>query len=70
MNLDKALWLARRLGCTVEPRRRTGEVVVAHPAIPRPVVHNARRESASRALTGLLAKLWGRLFGDQAGVCI
>lgn len=53
-NLRQALRSARSLGCRVRCPRRTGEVLVSHPAVPGSVRVNARRKDAPRALTGLL----------------
>lgn len=56
-NLKDALRVALALGCTVAPRRRTGEVVVFHPDWARVVVMNNRRKSTPRALMVPLRKL-------------
>lgn len=57
MNLLDALRVARRLGVRVENVRRTGEVRLWHPLVPRPVNCNRRRKSASRAAVGLIQKV-------------
>ena len=57
LNLRPALKLARKLDCSVEPVRRTGEVRVNHPSIPGRVTINSRRESAPRQLTTYLKRV-------------
>jgi hypothetical protein len=54
MNLRDAKTLTLALGGMVFPKRRTGELVFMHPSTPVTVTHNARRKSASRALTSWL----------------
>jgi hypothetical protein len=57
MNLDIAARLARQLGASVQPRRRTGEVEFRHPAMARRVIVNGRRKDSPRALTSWLRDL-------------
>lgn len=54
MNLRESLAAARAMGCTVEPRRRTGEIQIIDPASRQRVLVNGRRKDAPRALTKLL----------------
>jgi hypothetical protein len=51
-----------RLGGTISPIRRTGEVRYYHPAFPHPIKANNRRKDATR----LLAKLVSRLAKETA----
>lgn len=55
-NLNYAVRIARRLGATVGPIRRTGEIRFWFPGL-RPLTHNARRKDSSRALRGWLRDL-------------
>jgi hypothetical protein len=55
MNARDALAYARELGCTVHPRRRTGEIVVVSRL--GTVCINGRRKDSTRALTVLLRRL-------------
>lgn len=59
MNLKDGLAIARTMGCSVEPRRRTGEIQVVDPASRRRVLVNGRRKDAPRALTKFLKALPG-----------
>jgi hypothetical protein len=57
-NLLVAIRYARDQGCTVSQPRRTGELVVSHPAMSGERVRvNGRRKDAPRALTTFLKKL-------------
>jgi hypothetical protein len=56
-NLREALDLARRLGCAVEPMRRSGEVRIVPPGSGLPVVVNARRKDSPRVLVVALRRL-------------
>lgn len=56
-SLRAALDRARRLGCAVQPVRRTGEIRVTPPLPLRPVVVNARRKDTPRALLVALRRL-------------
>jgi hypothetical protein len=51
VNLREALDDARRLGCTVSPIDRTGELSVSHPAWRHHIRLNGRKKSAPRILT-------------------
>lgn len=51
MNLREATTLTLAVGGMVYPKRRTGELIFAHPCTPITVTHNARRKSSSRKLT-------------------
>lgn len=57
MNLSAATreWLAA--GGTVEPVRRTGEVVYCHASLSRRIRVNGRRKDAPRLLTTALRQL-------------
>ena len=58
INLDKALQIARRLGCEVGPIRRTGEIKVAHPEMVKPCSRiNGRSRNSTRRLIGWLRRL-------------
>jgi hypothetical protein len=57
MNLREARAIARRLGASVEEPRRTGEIRLRHPLMPKPVLANGRRKDAPRAMTGWLRQL-------------
>lgn len=59
MNLRDGLALARTMGCSVEPRRRTGEIQIIDPASRRRVLVNGRRKDAPRALTQFLKTVAG-----------
>lgn len=56
-NLRDLLREARRLGCHVEPVRRTGETDVQAPDGGPPVRVNVRRKDGSKALVGLLRRV-------------
>ena len=47
----------RRLGGTVTPVFRTGEVVYRHPSFPRPIKINGRRKDCPRLLTKFVTRL-------------
>jgi hypothetical protein len=53
----EALALARQLGCRVEWMRRTGEIMVSHPAIDARLRTNGRRKDASRRLTAFIERV-------------
>ncbi len=53
-NLRQAPRLAQRLGCSVEPRRGTGELLLRHPSSAKPVRLNGRRKDTPRAVTAFL----------------
>lgn len=57
MDLIDALRVARSLGVRVEKVRRTGEVRLSHPLVPKPVNCNRRKKSASRAAVCLIQKV-------------
>jgi hypothetical protein len=59
MNLKNGLAIARMMGCSVEPRRRTGEIRIVDPASRRRVLVNGRRKDAPRALTRFLKSVTG-----------
>src|SRR5207248_8387703 len=62
--LRHALKVAAHLGCFVEQRRRTGEVLVSHPNLSRKRLRvNARRKDAPRHLTRFLRKLTEMMSG-------
>lgn len=56
MNLNEALRAACELGCQVKAVRRTGEIRVRHPMLPRYVRVNIRRKDCPRELTQFLRK--------------
>jgi hypothetical protein len=57
-DMRRALRFARRRGCLVRPARRTGELLISHPAAPRRRVRvSAHRKDAPRVLTCFLLKL-------------
>lgn len=56
-NLREALALARRMGCSVDPVNRTGEVKITPPAGGPPVVCNGRRKDTPRVLIKALRRL-------------
>ena len=56
-SLRDSLALADEFGCTIRKLRRTGEVLVSHPAFVRPLRINGRRKDAPRCLTVMLRKL-------------
>lgn len=53
-NRRPVLRAALNLGCTARYVRRTGEIIVSHPAVERSVRISANRKDSPRALTGLL----------------
>jgi hypothetical protein len=57
VNLREALLVARRLGLAVSVVENTGEMQVRHPVSGRLVRFNARKKSAPRVLTTLLAQV-------------
>lgn len=57
INRRDAMDIARSLGCEVEQLRRTGEVLVTHASLPRPLRLNNRRKDAARILTTTLRRL-------------
>jgi hypothetical protein len=57
MSLREAQAVARRMGASVEAPRRTGEIRLRHPLMPKPVLANGRRKDAPRAMTGWLRQL-------------
>lgn len=63
MSLRDALRLAERLGCRVEPKRRTGEVRVTLPDGEAVILSRARKD-APRVLSTALARLEVRLDSD------
>ena len=57
-NLLQALRYAQDRGCTLSLPRRTGELLVSHPAVLGQRVRiNRRRKDAPRALTRFLRRL-------------
>jgi hypothetical protein len=57
-NLRAALQFARSRGCTVRPVRRTGELLISHPAEPsRRIRVSGHRKDTPRSLTSFLLKL-------------
>ncbi len=57
MNLREALEVAEELGCTVRPRRGTGEFIVSHPRWGRTIRVSRGRRDCPRLLTVLLRQL-------------
>lgn len=57
MNLRESLAHARRLGASVVHPRRTGEVRLQHPLMPKPVLANSRRKDSPRKVTAWLRRL-------------
>ena len=57
MNRRGALGVAKNLGCCIERVRRTGELRVSHPDLPRPIRINSRRKDTGRILTVALRQL-------------
>lgn len=57
MNRRDALAVAKELGCCVKPLRRTGEVLVSHPSLVRPIRINNRRKDTGRILTVALRQI-------------
>ncbi|MDP9174567.1 MAG: hypothetical protein M3O30_11965 [Planctomycetota bacterium] len=57
INRRNALDIARSLGCDIAHLRRTGEVLVTHASLPRPIRLNNRRKDAARILTTTLRRL-------------
>jgi hypothetical protein len=57
MSLKASLRVARWLGCFVRNPRKTGEVLVSHPRIDRPVRINNRRRDISRRLLAFLKQV-------------
>jgi hypothetical protein len=57
MNLDKALRIAKWMGCAVTVVSGTGERQVSHPLMKKPIRFNNRKKSAPRVLTRALRKL-------------
>lgn len=57
INLTDALEIARGLGFTIEPVRRTGEQRMTHPAFAKPVTFNARRKDAPREITQAIRRI-------------
>lgn len=66
MNLRESLAHAHRLGATVIKPRRTGEVRIQHPLMPKPVLANGRRKDSPRKVTAWLRRL-EQLVGGQPG---
>jgi len=56
-NLLQALRVARELGCTITPVRRTGERRISHPSLRGSVRVNCRRKDAPRQLTKFLQEV-------------
>ena len=63
MNLKPALCAALQIGCTVSDKRRTGELVIVHPAQRKPCRVNGRRKDAPLHLVCWLRQLLGKLIG-------
>ena len=57
MSRRQAVRLARRLGCTVEAVRGTGELRLRHPAWSRALRFNRRRKDAPRPVALALRRL-------------
>jgi hypothetical protein len=55
-NLADLIRHARRLGITIEPVRRTGELRFSHPRIPRRPRVNGRRKDSPRVVTDFFAE--------------
>lgn len=61
-NLRDALRFARLLGCSIHRPRRTGEVVLSHPALPNTCLRVCgHRKDTSRCLTHWLRRLLDHL---------
>jgi hypothetical protein len=58
-NLRESLALASRLGCSVRPINRTGEVRVLPPSGGKPVTVNARRKDSPRSLLVMVRRFDG-----------
>lgn len=56
-SLREAMHAANRLGVSVEPVRRTGEIRFRHALWPRPITVNGRRKDAPRELTTHIHRL-------------
>jgi hypothetical protein len=57
LSLLNALRLARRIGCSVEPRRGTDELVIRHALRPtRPLTVKGNRKDAPRSLLSYIRR--------------
>lgn len=54
LNLRAAIQIAERLGCCIQPVRRTGEIRFSHRLLLSTVRVNRRRKDAPRSLSGWL----------------
>ena len=59
MSLRKALHIARYMGCRVNCRNGTGEIMISHPEIGKRVRVNGRRKDAPRSFTSFLVDVMG-----------
>jgi len=56
-NMRPLLTEAKRLGCSVAPVDRKGELRITHPSMPDRLNVNARRKSGTRVLVSMLRRL-------------
>jgi len=68
VDLECALYVARRFGCDIRPVRRTGEIRIRHPACARPLRINNRRADAPRKLVTFVNAIIRRS-GNTVVVC-
>jgi hypothetical protein len=67
-NLDDAIELAVTLGCEVKSVRRTGEIKVKHPDLPKSVRVNGRRKDCPRQLSCYLKRLLSTRCGPREAI--
>jgi len=57
VNMRRALRLAADLGCDIRNRPGTGETVITHPLLPRPISVSTNRKDCPRSLSTALHHL-------------
>lgn len=65
INLADLLRYARRLGIAVRPLRRTGELQLSHPSIPRRPRVNGRRKDSPRVASDFVHEVEKLLMGSS-----
>jgi len=60
-NLRDALEYAHHFGCAIRDVKKTGELRVSHPLLPKSVKVNKRRKDCSREFSAFLRRLEGKL---------
>lgn len=54
LSLDEAVNAIRSAGGSAEPKRRTGELILRHPLLSKPLTINGRRKDCPRKVLALL----------------